>query len=569
MSHSQENNRMSQEISSFAQSVNDHHNEEYKKVLERLQEVFDRNLSENDYKLFRTAGPKNEVNEAYLASFEPEHQQYHDCSCCRHFLQKFGSSVVINKDGVAVAAMWGTKNDFSQEEFPFYHNAINAMRSATLARSVISTLLETDNGWGTYATYRDDVYHQNDEDIVFRHFNVIAPSKVLWNSAVKTPYQRSKAQYQNYINVRRALGIYSMETLTKAINLQAADPAYRSNVIEAPLNWFYSLKQQLEGKGRRVKDNLIWRAVASAPDGFCHIKASMLGTFLDDIAAGRKADVIKRRFESKMDPLQYQRPQASPTKGNIQQGENIIRSLGLENSLLRRYATVDDVLEWSWQPKAPDRMQEAGRVFSHLLDNTKKADPNVSSGQVSTMTWQKFKRQILPMAEKLWWIAPYRTTTVVFMSTAVDSTAEPILRWDSMDQRNPVAWFTYNRAMYANDVGLSAGRVCEVVGITPKPDTWFGKARLGESGDILIVQGCQDKLLDAGLALFPEFMRSELHAVRSTIEAHSNSKKMERFSGEKQWASGPMLHEHLKGADIRLRVLTNGSTFDYHIDRWD
>ncbi len=61
----------------------------------------------------------------------------------------------------------------------------------------------------------------------------------------------------------------------------------------------------------------MWRLIASAPDGFCHPRASMIGVLLDAIAVGMSFDAIKSHFNEKVYPLLYQRPQAPPSAGNI------------------------------------------------------------------------------------------------------------------------------------------------------------------------------------------------------------------------------------------------------------
>lgn len=57
----------------------------------------------------------------------------------------------------------------------------------------------------------------------------------------------------------------------------------------------------------------------------------MIGTLLDDIASGMSFDSVSRRFAEKMHPLQYQRPQAAPSAGNIAQAEKIVEKLEFKN----------------------------------------------------------------------------------------------------------------------------------------------------------------------------------------------------------------------------------------------
>lgn len=70
--------------------------------------------------------------------------------------------------------------------------------------------------------------------------------------------------------------------------------------------------------------------------------------------------------------------------------------------------------------------------------------------------------------------------------------------------------------------------------------------------------------------LFPENLRSELHGVRSVIEAKAKNLKV---SGRDEPHVCAAFFQDTSGAgkwDIRLRVTTeNGAITDYRLDRWD
>ena len=75
---------------------------------------------------------------------------------------------------------------------------------------------------------------------------------------------------------------------------------------------------------------MIWAAVASAPAGWCHVKSSIVGSLLDDIKSGMSFVTIQNRWEMKLDPTRYLRPQAAPDAGNIQQAEKVVTDWELE-----------------------------------------------------------------------------------------------------------------------------------------------------------------------------------------------------------------------------------------------
>src|SRR5262249_16422363 len=144
----------------------------------------------------------------------------------------------------------------------------------------------------------------------------------------------------------------------------------------------------------RTRENLLWLAVATAPAGFCHVRSSVVGSLLEDIQDGKPFDAVKRAFDEKMSPLQYQRPTAPPSDGNIKQAEEPGAKPGSAGALRRRYARLED-LQTIWRPFAEPEATPDG-VFGHLREKKRDA-PLRATG--STMTWEKFARTVLPNAE--------------------------------------------------------------------------------------------------------------------------------------------------------------------------
>lgn len=66
-------------------------------------------------------------------------------------------------------------------------------------------------------------------------------------------------------------------------------------------------------------------------------------------------------------------------------------------------------------------------------------------------------------------------------------------------------------------------------------------------------------------ALFPEILKSELHGVRSVIEAHSRTRPLS--GAEDASACGLLVSGH-NGARVRVTGEA-GTRIEYKIDRWD
>ena len=135
------------------------------------------------------------------------------------------------------------------------------------------------------------------------------------------------------------------------------------------------------------------------------------------------------------------------------------------------------------------------------------------------MTWVKFAATVLPDAERLEFRVPDKGNFIA-LTTAAHPDAPPILKWDRPARRNPVAWYLYPNHSLATQWGLKAGWR-EVTAVAPLPTLWGDTPMpfLGE-GVVLVLEGAADTL-NPGNALFPSFLREELHGVRAVIEAHA------------------------------------------------
>lgn len=480
--------------------------------------------------------------ELYLDSL-PAERQVHTCHCCRRFIEAYGGLVTIDEAGGTAPIMW------NPHLVPiFYHGAFSVM-AARVKRARVTSVFHTKEAvWGVASTGK------------WSHPSVVPPAVFVYRERALTAGQAMAAAKENFRTVANALTEFTVPMLDQALRLLEGDTLARSEKFVGPVKWLRVLQDRPKGKRG---ESMLWRAIAAAPEGFCHPKASVIGPLLDDIAAGFSFSDIKARFNAKMAPLQYQRPQAPPSVGNIKAAEALAEKLGIQPSLERRFARFDDLAVTTWLPRPPGRSVGAGGpVFGHLMA---KSDPPVRPVNMpeTVMTWDKFVRTVLHGAEQMELYAPSNGRFIA-LTTAVHADAPPVLKWDREEARNPVAWYVYPHGSPAASWGLRPGWV-KVNAVTPFPNLWGQHPMTFLSdGAILILDGAADTR-NTSNALFPECLKEELHGVRSTIEAYSRSATL---SGREQ-ASACGYDIRKSSADCTLRVLANGGWSTYKIDRWD
>jgi hypothetical protein len=408
-----------------AQSPTSRPGDNYEDFLGALRENFANYAPDTTGPLFTTDATS--LFDLFLEYLPPEARQHYNCHSCRKFVDTFGGLVFINEHHHMVSAFWNT-----QKVPSFFVNAVMAVAHRVSRANITGVFVASTAVLGHPVTGP------------WCHMAVTLPASRVHKSVVKTAHQVAAEKREEFNMLGAGINEFPLAAVEQAITLLKADLLYRSEKCLGVAEWLKALHEHLAAtKNERTRQNILWLAVATAPAGFCHVRSTMIGTLLEDIVAGLPFDSIAARFAAKMHPLQYQRPQAAPTAGNIAQAEKIIEQLKAAGALERRYARLEEI-ETIWKPTLPSPVAPATGVFAHLAPKPsgKKATP-VKSVEIPpvTMTWRKFMETILPSALTIQAKTPTDSNRFAALVTAQNSDAAPILQWDSEEARNPVSWY--------------------------------------------------------------------------------------------------------------------------------
>lgn len=527
--------------------------DDYEQFMKRLQARFDINTSSGEAPLFTTDA--SGLFDAYLASFAEADRQFHSCYACRRFVELAGGLVIIDPAGRTMPAVW------DWEDAPeHYQPGIAAMAKLVRKANVTGVFLSSEKTWGLRSNA------DRKRGLTWHHFALTPSKPQIYNGLLKNAHQAAAEKREDHHTVARSLADFSAEHVEQALQLLRTEALYRSEKVIGPAEWMAAVhRARAAAQGSEARDNVLWKAVALAPAGFCHPRSSMIGTLLEDIAAGMAFAEVARRFKAKMHPLQYQRPQAPPTAGNIAQAEEAVAKLGITNALRRRFARVEEI-EALWRPAATADEAAGSGVFGHLKPKSALAAAPMVTPSI-TMTWEKFARTVLPDATKLELLVPAARANFGAYLTAADADAPPILQWDALERRNPFSLYVYTGCSPAQQWGLVPATWCAVTAVSLSPSMWHGADFKHHSRSVMFVlDGARDSR-KAGLALFPETLRSELHGVRATIEAYSMRGEIE--GAAEASACGLILSAGGKADDVPVRVTSGKQMQHYRLDRWD
>lgn len=507
-----------------------------------------------DVRLFTTDAQN--LYALFLDHLSPDIRQTYQCHACRDFFNRYGGLVTIDALG-QMTPLWPMPHLVPEA----FVEAVNALRHWVLNARVTGVFLSPLATWGIPESPPTPQGH------VWTHLYVAAPVALRYPQSKLTAGQTMAEKREDHRLLGEAVGAYPLALAQQAVAFLETEQFYRDEKVLGVAQWFVALHESLAQTQHRQRRNaLLWRAVASAPPGWCHLKTTMIGTLFDDMASGLSFAECTRNFAAKMHPLRYQRPQAPPAEGALERAEQLVATLGVAQSLERRFATMADIQEFLWQPHSPASHSGAARkVFAHLRPTPLQI---VEAGR-QAVTWRKFSEKVMPAAVSMRCFIPATRWAYVALVTATHAEAPPILQWDHPEQRNPVSWYFYREGATPERFNLQAGVWQEVQGIIRPPAFWGQgtHARHFSEGCIFLLRHARDLNSGQGIALLPEMLRAEYREIRAVIEAHSRTQTLSIPDDPPVCGVG-----FQKGGmwDIDVAVITSGNVKTiYTIDRWD
>ena len=507
--------------------------------------------------LFSTVVPN--LFDIFLGALSPDLRLVQQCGTCRKFTERYGSLVEVEPNGKTTPLLW-----HSETAPEPYRPGIQALFEAVSKAPLESVFLATEKAWGVPTTGD------------WRHLSLVPPDALVFKPGLlNTVSQVMATKHHEHETLTRALDAFPLEIVKKAHALLQSESLYRSEACLGVATFLLELHKKRENaKNARARENLTWLAVAGAPAGFCHIKSSMIGTLLEDLAAELPFEQVKQKFAAKMHPLQYQRPQAAPTAGNIARAEKIVETLKSGGALERRFARLDDV-KTVWQPKtapsstsvpAPSTAAAQGKgVFDHLKS---KAAASIDMPPV-VMTWEKFARTVLPNAASIEFWVPTTKNSYSAMVTSKQKDAPALLQWDFADERNPVSTYVYHNGSAPEDWNLKGGVYHPVTAVAFLPWMWHPTKKFEHlgAGVVFLLKDAKDLKHKQGGGFFPSYLKSEYHEIRSTMEAFANQATIgERDASE---ACGISLTKGGTWNQTFRVTTTDNMKIVYTLDRWD
>jgi len=182
--------------------------------------------------------------------------------------------------------------------------------------------------------------------IAWSHFYIDLPAKFI-PSDLSDTISSIQAGYKAIKNVfQRSLNDIHNDAIETVLDLISQNSLYKGKEWEAVLKQFLGLYKeyhQLPQLPESTRDNYCWLTSVKVGGVIGKIRNHSIGTLLLDITKGTDLNTSVKKYEAIVAPTNYKRPKAIFTKKQVIAAEKKIMELGFENSLQRRFATVEDI----------------------------------------------------------------------------------------------------------------------------------------------------------------------------------------------------------------------------------
>lgn len=368
-------------------------------------------------KLFSTAVTKDALWETYLSSF-PEgsnpmfrERTEHDCQCCKQFIRACGSLVAID-DNLQTISIWDI--DVGGD----YQVVADAMAALVKSQEIENIYRHDQKNVGT------DFNHQLLEDgetLKWEHFYIELPaSLVMSKDDMGSLFSRTRS---NKDVLKRGLVELSLDAANTIVELIEQNSLYRGEEHKAAVEDFIAEKQLFDEVAPELQDNYCWLSDSYG------IRNTVIGSLLVDLSNDVELSKAVKMFDVKVAPTNYKRPTALVTKSMISNAQKKVAELGIEPSLPRRFATIDDITinNVVWANRTAKAKMSVFDEMAADIPTSKKQLDKVEEVDINT-----FMDTILPKAETIELMLENKhTNNLMSLIAPVNADAPNILKWDN------------------------------------------------------------------------------------------------------------------------------------------
>lgn len=278
--------------------------------------------------LFYVTIDRDKIFEVYLNGFaDPEKRQGNNCNCCKSFLRQWGGIVAIDEN-LKMTSIWDFENP-SEE----YEQARKNLSGYIHSLPITDVFLNPFKNCGTDGNF-DMV-----SNVTWEHFFITLPPKFVTSDVDSKLGERRETRNM----LKRNFEELTIDATETVLELVAQNSLYRGIEFEALLKKLLLAQESYKDVPLEHKENYIWLQSLLLPVSVSRIRNSAIGTLLINFSEGMDIEIAVSKYEKVMAPTNYKRPTALVTTKQTENAKEKLKSMGLLESLNRRYATEADL----------------------------------------------------------------------------------------------------------------------------------------------------------------------------------------------------------------------------------
>lgn len=303
----------------------------FNQMVEDYKHLYQVHMDKDEFwELFQNAIPEEE-NKIF------RERRTWDCQCCKHFFNRMGNVVAVNDD-YQIISIWDFFPDDPNWE-PIVKKLSDYIHSCG---DIVDIYVSDEKVVGTPVTRVK--FDESDNIFEFHHFSLPTPDEAYFKPRYSESKESRKAEVRDRKNVlKRTLEEVTLESVEDVLDLIGSNNLYRGEENKEILVALKEIMEEYKELDDEVKDSYTWWKAYNMNDALAKVRNHAIGTLLVNISEGMELEEAVKKYEVIVAPQNYKRPNPIFTKAMIERAKETIRDLGLENSLGRRFAILDDI----------------------------------------------------------------------------------------------------------------------------------------------------------------------------------------------------------------------------------
>lgn len=402
-------------------------------------------MVENFKDLFTVSVDKNEIWELFQSSFPDgendifQKRRRWDCACCKHFFNVMANVVAIDEN-YNIVSIWDVKveDEKWQPIFDALSNYIHSRGKITEIFRHWESIVGTPVSRFEFVDPSDSTKTKIG---VFDHFWLELPDKFIIDKGHRTtnsgtPIDSLNARIKKDV-FKRGLEEFTMDALSNTLDMICANNLYKGEEWKNQITEFKNLKEEFDKLPDECKDNYAWKKSCTVGNAFAMIRNTSIGALLIDLSEAMDIEKAVKKYEKMVAPENYRRSMPVFTKKMLEDAKNKLVELGLEKSLGRRFAVIDDISvnDILYANRDAAKKMKGGSVLDDVFEEMSHEVASPKAKEfigIPEIHIEQFVLEILPDVINLEaYVENRHNPNMVSLIAPIDASAAPITKWEN------------------------------------------------------------------------------------------------------------------------------------------